>query len=223
MRHTGGAGGKILPRSCYARPTVAVALDLLGKILLHRSPEGIAAGKIVEVEAYFHGDPSSHSTYRKNESTAVIWGKPGVAYVYLNYGMYHCLNVVTEPSGTAGCVLIRALEPTAGIPLMELRRNTTDLYNLARGPGKLTRALAITAEDNGADFTRGPLVMRDNEEDFEIVVATRIGLSRAVHEPLRFFIKDNRCVSFPHKGKRFLEGTVEEVKEAFLRGMLKTG
>jgi DNA-3-methyladenine glycosylase len=206
---------KILPRSFYVRPTVQVAIDLLGKVLVH----GTAAGKIVETEAYLQEDPASHSTRRKTERTRIIWGKPGVAYIYLNYGMHYCLNIVTEREGAAGCVLIRALEPTSGISIMQKRRNTRDPLNLASGPGKLTRALGITTAQYAADVTQGNLVVLDNKDrNLEIAAASRIGISKAEDAPLRFFIKDSRFVSHPKRGRRFLEGSPRKIKEAFGRG-----
>ena len=202
-----------MPRAFYARPTVVAALDLLGKVLAHETPEGVAAGKIVEVEAYLETDPASHAFRGKTQRTKILWGKPGFAYVYLNYGMYYCLNIATEKSGVAGCVLIRAIEPVTGLPLMQARRKTTNLLNLTSGPGKVTQALGITVEQYGADMTRGNLVVFGSEENSEIVVTTRIGLSKAEKAPLRFFLKGNRFVSHPNRATRFFEGSLEEVRE----------
>src|SRR5258708_2195410 len=126
--------GRILPRSFYERPTVEVARDLLGKVLVH----GAAAGRIVETEAYLGGDDlASHSARGITPRTKVIFGPPGHAYVYFIYGMYECLNIVAEPDGKAGCVLIRALQPVAGIELMQKRRPAArKIGDLASGPGK---------------------------------------------------------------------------------------
>ena len=131
----------ILPRSFYNRPTIEVARGLLGKILVH----GQTAGRIVETEAYLGGDDlASHSARGITERTRVIFGPPGHAYVYFIYGMYECLNLVAEPDGKPGCVLIRALEPVAGIEIMQRRRpKARTLRDLASGPGKLTLAMAI--------------------------------------------------------------------------------
>ena len=150
--------GPILDRRFYKRPTIEVARDLLGKALVH----GSAAGIIVEVEAYLGGeDLASHSARGVTERTRVIFGPPGHAYVYFIYGMYECLNLVAEPEGTPGCVLIRALEPVSGIGLMRRRRPAARrLEDLASGPGKLTLAMGITRALNGADVTGGPLVVR---------------------------------------------------------------
>src|SRR6476646_9547247 len=132
----------ILKRAFYNRPTVDVARDLLGKVLVH----GPAAGLIVETEAYLGGDDlASHSARGITERTSVIFGPPGHAYVYFIYGMYECLNLVGEPEGVPGCVLIRALEPVAGLELMRRRRPAARKpEDLAGGPGKLTLAMAIT-------------------------------------------------------------------------------
>jgi len=128
----------------------------------------------------------------------VIFGEPGHAYVYLIYGMYECLNVVTEPEGIAGCVLIRALEPVAGVPRMRRRRPAASgVERLANGPGKLTLALGITRRHNGADFTKGPLTIHPPErpEVLRIGVSARIGIKHGADLPLRFFIEGNRFVS----------------------------
>src|SRR5947209_12945240 len=151
--------GPILKRSFYERPTVEVARDLLGKVLVH----GPAAGIIVETEAYLGGDDlAAHSSRGITERTRVIFGPPGHAYVYFIYGMYECLNLVAEPSGKPGCVLIRALEPVAGLELMQRRRPAArTIEDLASGPGKLTLAMGINRAHNGADVTRGALVVRE--------------------------------------------------------------
>jgi DNA-3-methyladenine glycosylase len=184
-----------LPRSFYARPTIEVARALLGKIIAH----GKTSGRIVETEAYLGiEDAAAHSARGITDRTRIIFGIPGHAYVYLIYGMYECLNLVAEPAGIAGCVLIRALEPMTGLPVMRRRRaQASGVEALANGPGKLTRALGITRRHNGADVTRGPLVVCRGAEDdpFEIGVSPRVGISKAADLPLRFFIKGSRFVS----------------------------
>ncbi len=183
--------GRILSRSFYERPTVQVARDLLGKVLVH----GATAGRIVETEAYLGGDDlASHSARGITPRTKVIFGPPGHAYVYFIYGMYECLNIVAEPDGKAGCVLIRALQPVAGIELMQKRRPAArKIHDLASGPGKLTLAMGITRAHNGADLTRGPLVVRmpRRETDFEIAVTPRIGITKCADWPLRFVAEEN--------------------------------
>ena len=187
--------GPILKRPFYERPTVEVARDLLGKILVH----GRTAGMIVETEAYPGGDDfASHSARGITPRTRVIFGPPGHAYVYFIYGMYQCLNLICEPDGTAGCVLVRAIEPLAGVEIMRNRRpSARKIEDLASGPGKLALALAISLQHNGADVTRGSLVVREPTEKrrFEIRTTARIGISQCVDAPLRFLIAGNRCVS----------------------------
>jgi DNA-3-methyladenine glycosylase len=187
--------GPILKRPFYERPTIEVARDLLGKVLVH----GLTAGVIVETEAYLGGDDlASHSARGLTARTRPIFGPPGHAYVYFIYGMYECLNLVAEPEGVAGCVLIRALEPVAGIELMRQRRPAARKpEDLASGPGKLTLALAITRSQNDADVTRGALVVRDpfEKRHVEIAVTPRIGISKCADLPLRFILRGNRFVS----------------------------
>ena len=187
--------GPVLKRAFYERPTIEVARDLLGKVIVH----GPTAGMIVETEAYPGGDDfASHSARGITPRTRVIFGPPGHAYVYFIYGMYQCLNLVCEPDGTPGCVLVRALEPLAGIGTMQSRRSAArKVENLASGPGKLTLALGITLQHNGADVTRGSLVVREPVENrrFEIQVTPRIGISQCVDAPLRFLIAGNVSVS----------------------------
>ncbi len=127
-----------------------------------------------------------------------MFGEPGHAYVYFIYGMYECLNFVSEPEGHAGCVLIRALEPLAGLPTMRRRRPTAKRdEDLANGPGKLTLAMGITRKQNGADLVASPLQVRRmaNEEPFEIMTTPRIGITHCADWPLRFLIAGNRFVS----------------------------
>jgi DNA-3-methyladenine glycosylase len=187
--------GRILPREFYSRPTIDVAKELLGKVLRH----GDSAGIIVETEAYLGGeDLASHSARGVTNRTRVIFGPPGHAYIYLIYGMYECLNIVAEPDGAAGCVLLRAIEPICGISAMQRRRpKARNLQELASGPGKLTLALGITRTLNGADMTKGPLTVRDPLEagSFEILTTPRIGITQCADLPLRFTIARNPYVS----------------------------
>ena len=192
--------GRILPRSFYVRPAIEVARGLLGKVLVH----GPTSGVIVETEAYLGGDDlAAHSARGITDRTRVIFGPPGHAYVYFIYGMYECLNLVAEPPGHPGCVLIRALQPLAGIDLMQRRRPVAHkLEQLANGPGKLTLAMAITRLHNGADVTRGALVVREaaTPTDFEIVATPRIGITKCVDLPLRFLIAGNPFTSPTPRG-----------------------
>lgn len=185
----GCAAGAILPRSFYMRDAVTVARELLGKILVN----GDTAGMIVETEAYPGGDDlASHSAAGITGRTKVIFGPPGHAYVYLCYGMHACMNIVAEPEGTAGCVLIRALEPVAGVEAMRARRHAVRRDSeLTSGPGKLTKALGITLGHYGVDLTRGEFVVREpvRPERFDIEVTPRIGITKCAERPLRFVVR----------------------------------
>jgi len=169
---------------------------------------GPTAGIIVETEAYLGGDDlAAHSARGITDRTRVIFGPPGHAYVYFIYGMYECLNLVCEPEGKPGCVLIRALEPLAGLELMRQRRPAARKpEDLASGPGKLTLAMGITRSQNGADVTRGSLVVRAPGDPLtiEIAVSPRIGIRQSADLPLRFFIRGSPFVS-GKSGKRFIE------------------
>ena len=190
---------RALDRRFYERPPPEVARDLLGKIILHKLGAEPLAGRIVETEAYLgQGDRAAHSARGRTRRTSVLFGPPGHAYVYLCYGMYECLNLVAEPDGQAGCVLIRALEPVCGLDEMQRRRpKALRPRDLASGPGKLTLALGISREHNGADVTRGSLTVRAprSVEPFEVVTSKRIGILVSQDLPLRFSIKDNEHVS----------------------------
>jgi DNA-3-methyladenine glycosylase len=187
--------GPILKRTFYDRNAIEVARALLGKVLVH----GPTAGFIVETEAYLGGDDlAAHSSHGITDRTRVIFGPPGHAYVYFIYGMYECLNLVAEAEGKPGCVLIRALEPLAGIEIMRRRRPAArKAEDLASGPGKLTLAMGITRAQNGADVTRGSLVVREPAEAraVEIAVTPRVGITKCADLPLRFVVRGNRFVS----------------------------
>ncbi len=187
-----------LPRAFYRRPPRAVARDLLGCVLVSRRGGAPTAGRIVEAEAYLGPeDAASHAAFRPG-SRDLFYGDGGFAYVYLNYGIHYCLNAITHPPGKPGCVLIRAVEPLSGLATMARRRGVAAATSrLASGPGNLTRALAITLRDNGADLTRGPLTIEppDAPRDFLIAAGPRVGITRAVDRPLRFWIAGSRYVS----------------------------
>ncbi|HYP08332.1 MAG TPA: DNA-3-methyladenine glycosylase [Bryobacteraceae bacterium] len=186
---------RVLPRAFYNRPTIDVAKDLLGKVLRH----GPTAGIIVETEAYLGGDDlASHSARGVTDRTRVIFGPPGHAYVYIIYGMYECLNIVAEPDGVAGCVLIRALEPIDGMDVMQQRRPRARVSrDIASGPGKLTLALGITRAMNGADVTKGPITVHEPTHAGEIAIeiSPRVGITECADWPLRFTIAGNPFVS----------------------------
>ena len=172
--------------------TVELAKALLGKHLIFGSLQGM----IVETEAYLYkNDPGCHASNGMTKRNSPMFGPAGYTYVYLIYGMYHCLNIVSGKKGEGEAVLIRALEPVRGIKLMQKRRNTKKIENLCSGPGKLTQAFGITMKHNNISLLKGNLRICDNNEKHEICTSTRIGLSAGKELELRFFIKDSRFVS----------------------------
>ena len=199
------SGPAILPRSFYARPTLTVAEALLGKVLVHRTPGGTAAGMIVETEAYIgEDDPACHAAPGPTGRNAPLYGPPGFAYVYLNYGIHYLVNAVTEAEGHPAAVLIRALQPVQGYALMRKRRapdgRHVDDDDLCRGPGNLTRALGITLSDNLLDLTSSRLYVEDRglPRD-EIARGPRIGITVGVERPWRVWLAGNPSGSGPRK------------------------
>lgn len=186
-----------LERDFFGRPTLLVARQLLGHLLVHCTAEGVTAGRIVETEAYLGpNDPASHA-YRRTPRSEVMWGPPGYAYVYFTYGNHFCINVVTETEGVAGAVLIRALEPLEGIELMRHRRGIEEARLLCSGPGRLTQAMAITGAHNGVDLCAPPLYIARGglRPDERIACSGRVGIARAAGWPWRFYIEGNPHVS----------------------------
>ncbi|HEX5439916.1 MAG TPA: DNA-3-methyladenine glycosylase [Ktedonobacterales bacterium] len=193
-------GHLIVPNAFYARPTLDVARDLIGKTLYRQTPDGVTAGVIVETEAYVAAiDPAAHGYRGKTPRNAVMFGPPGRAYVYFTYGMHYCLNVVTEDDGVAAAVLLRALEPTVGLPLMRSRRGERIAdRDLARGPGRLCAALALTVTDNGLDLQGNALWLTETPDfppDAPVVATPRIGITQAADWPWRFVLAGSRWVS----------------------------
>jgi len=178
---------RILSRGFYQRPTLEVARDLLGKILVHATAEGVAAVRLDEVEAYLGVDDPACHTFggRRTARTDTMWGPAGRAYVYLIYGLHHCLNVVTVGEGVPEAVLIRGGVPETGRGLVRRRRGPkVARRNLADGPGKLCRALAVTRAENGLDFgdSESPLTIRSDGRTFsdsEVDRLSRIGVDYA--------------------------------------------
>jgi DNA-3-methyladenine glycosylase len=187
-----------LRRAFFARDPITVARDLLGRILFYRTPQGLLAGRIVEVEAYTgEADPASHAFRGRTARNAVMFGSAGHAYVYFSYGVHYCLNVTADAPGVAGAVLLRALEPLAGIEIMRGRGDHGPEARLLSGPGKIGRGFGLGLQDNGRDFTRGPLGLAAGEpvSDREVAVTRRIGISRAVELPYRFSVIGSPSVS----------------------------
>jgi DNA-3-methyladenine glycosylase len=187
-----------LRRAFYLRPARAVARDLLGCVLVSRRGGVITSGRIVETEAYLGpDDAASHAAFRPGSRT-LFYGPGGIAYVFQAYGLHHCLNAIAGRVGHPGCVLIRALEPREGTSVMARRRRVpADSRRLASGPGNLTRALGVTLRDNGADLTRGMLIIepRDRVTSARVAMGPRIGITRATARVLRFWIAGNPYVS----------------------------
>ena len=187
-----------LRRSFFARDPVVLARDLLGCVLFYRTPDGLLAGRIVETEAYTGAaDPASHAFRGRTARNTVMFGPAGHAYVYFSYGMHYCLNVTAERPGTAGAVLLRALEPLAGIDIMRAQGDHGPEPRLLSGPGKIGRAFGLTLEDNGRDFTRGSLGISAGTliPDGQVAISRRIGISRAMDFPYRFAVVGSRSVS----------------------------
>ncbi len=182
-----------LRRDFFARSVHKVAPDLIGATLLLNG----VGGRIVEVEAYHHTDPAAHSFNGQTPRNAVMFGPPGVAYVYRSYGIHWCVNVVCEPEGSASAVLFRALEPTEGLPAMKRRRGLKDERLLCSGPGRLCEALGINIAHNGLRFDKPPLVLLPREETPEVVTGVRIGITKAADLPWRYGLKGSKFVSKP--------------------------
>jgi DNA-3-methyladenine glycosylase len=198
---------RTLRRDFYDRPTLDVARDLIGKRLVHRTAEGRASGVIVEVEAYIgESDPACHAAPGRTRRNAPLYGDPGYAYVYLNYGMHNLVNAVTEARDSPAAVLIRALDPRDGVALMRARRLAANGSPgaravadaaLCRGPGNLTKALGITLAENGLDLCGDRLFVEDAGDGTPGLVAwgPRIGISVGTEAPWRCYVTGHVAVS----------------------------
>jgi DNA-3-methyladenine glycosylase len=184
-----------MERAFYDRPVLDVARDLVGCTLRH----GDCAGIVVETEAYHYSEPACHAYVGVTPRTEVLWGPPGVAYVYRSYGIHALLNAVAERDGVGAAVLIRALEPTEGIELMRARRGPVADRELCNGPGKLTQALGIGLDLDGTSLLGdGPVLFGERPAPVEVErSAPRIGISRAVDLDWRFTLAGSRHVSRP--------------------------
>jgi DNA-3-methyladenine glycosylase len=183
--------GKPLKRAFFARSVHEVAPDLIGATLLVNGVGGI----IVEVEAYHHTDPAAHSFRGPTPRNMVMFGPPGFAYVYRSYGVHWCVNFVCEKEGSASAVLIRALQPTHGIPAMRRRRRLHDARSLCSGPGKLTQALGITDRHNGLALDVAPIALHARAKKPAIVAGVRIGITKAVELPWRYGLRGSKFLS----------------------------
>jgi DNA-3-methyladenine glycosylase len=193
------AGARVLDRAELPVDTAQLARFLIGKMLVRTLAEGVVGGRIVETEAYVIGDLAGHAYRRMTPRNRSLFLERGRAYVYLAYGTSFMLNVSSETAGVGAGVLIRAIEPTAGIAIMERNRGTTRVRDLARGPGRLSVSLKIDRELDGIDLCQaGPLWLgSDGQAPEEIGQSVRIGITRAVDSPLRFYVRGNRFVSGP--------------------------
>jgi len=193
-----------LPQSFYDRDPRRVARDLLGKLLIRRNRRALIVGRIVEVEAYLHGDPAAHSFVGRTSRNAVLWGPPGISYVYFIYGNYFCFNVSCLPDGRPGGVLFRAVEALLGIKEMVRARgvkieDAADLRLLTSGPGRLAEAFGITRQrDNEKNLTSPESdlwIADDGSPRPRVKITLRIGITKAAERPLRYIIPGNAFVS----------------------------
>ena len=189
---------RVLGAAFYDRPTETVARQLLGCVLEPRTPVGMTRGRIVEVEAYLGpDDPACHSARGWSERTRHLHGPPGRAYVYRIYGLHWCVNAVTRETGHGSAVLLRAVEPLAGVELMRRRRGRVPDRQLARGPGNLCQAFGITGDEDGVSLSRGALRILEGPgvADADVLVTARIGISKAAEWPLRFVVRGSPFAS----------------------------
>jgi DNA-3-methyladenine glycosylase len=191
--------GEPLPEAFYDRETEIVSRELLGAILWCRTDDGVAAGRIVETEAYLgEHDPACHAAAGFTERTRHLYGAPGISYVYFIYGVHWCFNAVTREHGLPSAVLVRAVEPVEGLELMRRRRASAKTErDLTNGPGKLCAALGIGPHHNGLALQKSPIWITRGVSygDEEIVIAPRIGITKAAEWPLRWYVRDSRFVS----------------------------
>jgi len=188
---------RLLRKKFFARSVHEVAPELIGATLLFKGVGGV----IVEVEAYHHTDPAAHSFNGRTERNAIMFGPAGYAYVYRSYGIHWCVNFVCERKGSASAVLIRALAPTLGLAAMRRRRGLAQEWLLCSGPGRLCEALGITGAHNGLVLDQPPFEIFAREEDVEVAVGPRIGITKAMDHPWRYGLRGSRFVSKPFRGR----------------------
>ena len=201
-----GRVGRALGRAFYERPVLEVAQDLVGCVVSHAG----CAGVIVETEAYHDSEPACHAFVGLTPRTTTLFGAPGRAYVYRSYGIHALLNAVSEPEGVGAAVLIRGLEPVAGIELMRRRRGIDRIESLCSGPGKLTQAMGIELAHNGCDLARGPVTITGRPPAWREVptaIDRRVGITRAVELPWRFCAAGSRFLSRPVRVARSPAGS----------------
>jgi DNA-3-methyladenine glycosylase len=184
---------RLLHRAFFNRSVHDVAPKLIGATLLFRGVGGV----IVEVEAYHHTDPAAHSYNGPTPRNAVMFGPPGVAYVYRSYGIHWCVNFVCEREGSASAVLIRAIEPVEGLTAMRRRRGVKHPRLLCAGPGRVCEALGITGAHNGLSLDKPPFQIFPRKGDVEVAVGGRIGITRAMDLPWRYGLKGSPYLSKP--------------------------
>jgi DNA-3-methyladenine glycosylase len=189
------ATGKPLKRSFFARNVLEIAPELIGATLL---VDGVG-GVIVEVEAYHHTEPAAHSYRGPTTRNMVMFGPPGSVYVYRSYGIHWCVNFVCEKEGSAAAILIRALQPTHGIPAMRRRRGLHDERLLCSGPGKLCEALGLSIAHNGLPLDAPPIALYRRTTEADVVTGVRIGITKAADLPWRFGLKGSKFLSKPFR------------------------
>ena len=203
---------EVLQTDFYDRDPPQVAVDLLGCTLVHETADGVASGVIVETEAYRPEDPACHAYKGPTMRNRTIFGRPGLAYVYLSYGIHRLLNAVCEGEDVGSAVLIRALRPLEGLEIMSRRRKRST--HLCDGPGRLAQALGIELTQDGVDLTNGRLYISPGDvPEGEILATTRIGISRGTELPWRYLVEGEKDVSVPPKA--VIERGRERAKRVF--------
>jgi DNA-3-methyladenine glycosylase len=193
-----------LPRDFYEPPADIVAPKLLGHLLIRNTPDGPCGGIIVETEAYLRDDPACHAYQNRSERNRTMWDAPGHAYVYLIYGYHYCFNAVCQPAGIAEAVLVRAIEPTVGLDIMQRNRTVPRPVALTNGPAKLCAAMRIDRQQDGVDLcdaSSALFIARNPQHDAfltsagPVITTTRIGITRAADAPLRYYFGGSPWVS----------------------------